>query len=564
MIEEDEAERGALAERAALGRRLQLALLGRLAVATVVLGGTLLLANHATPDAFTPRAMYGLIVAAYAASAGSALAVSRRPARLAPLALAQLATDLVLTSGLVYLTGGAASGFTFLYGVTVLVSALVGSGRSASLVAGGTVVLYCTIALGLSSGWIPGPPDQVTTDYAPTGPDLAGALLRNLVGLVAVGGLAATLADRLGRARTELDRATESAADYARLHEDVVRSLSSGLVTLDERDLVRTANPAAAQLLGASGPEVIVGEPIRRYLDLSETIAERREGRARRQDGSTFPVGFTRAPLRSVDGAIQGAIVIFQDLTELMALRRKAERADRLAVLGSLAAGLAHEIRNPLGSISGSVELVRDGAPLEDEDRRLLDAVLRETDRLNELVTTMLEVGRAGPADRVRVPVPPIAREVVQLARRDAPQITVEVVSEPDDGAIGVVDAQQVRQVLWNLVRNAIQFSPPGGSVLVRVASDDDALTLEVSDEGPGVAEADRAQLFDMFFTRRRGGVGLGLTLSKQIVEAHHGDIVALPNSPRGSVFRVRIPHIPAARTSEPNSERPSPPADRG
>ncbi len=388
---------------AVLGRRLQLALRGRLAIATIVLGGTLLLADHANPDAFTPRALYALIVAAYASSAASALAIARHPVRLARIAAAQIATDLMLASGLVYLTGGAGSGFTFLFGVTVLVASLVGSGRSASLVAGLTLVLYVTIALGLSTGWLPGPPDQVAADYGLQGAELANALLRNLVGLVVVGGLAATLADRLGHARSELDRATESAAGYARLHEDVVRSLASGLVTLDGEDRIRTANPAAASLLGAASADLLLGEPVRRYLD-SMSSSERSEGQARRHDGSTFPVGFTRAPLRSADGTVQGAIVIFQDLTELSALRRKAERADRLAVLGSLAAGLAHEIRNPLGSIAGSVELVRDAATLDAEDRGLLDAVLRETDRLNELVTTMLEVGRAGPAERTRVP----------------------------------------------------------------------------------------------------------------------------------------------------------------
>jgi len=545
-------------EGAVLGPRPQPALPGPLAIPTYGLGGTPLRANHPNPDAFTPRALYALIVVAYVASAVSALGIARRPVRLAGLAFAQIATDLLLTSGLVYLTGGAGSGFTFLFGVTVLVASLVGSGRGASLVAGMTLVLYVTIALGLSTGWLPGPPDQVTAEYGFQGAELANALLRNLVGLVVVGGLAATLADRLGHARSELDRATESAAGYARLHEDVVRSLSSGLMTLDGDDRIRTANPAAATLLGAESAELLLGEPIRRYLD-SASSSERSEGQARRHDGSTFPVGFTRAPLRSADGAVQGAIVIFQDLTELSALRRKAERADRLAVLGSLAAGLAHEIRNPLGSIAGSVELVRDATALEAEDRRLLDAVLRETDRLNELVTTMLEVGRAGPAERAMVPVGPIAREVANLARRSTSEVSVEVVTEPDDDVVAAIDSQQIRQVLWNLVRNAIQFSPRGGTVRVRVVGGEDALTLEVSDEGPGISEADRAQLFDMFFTRRRGGVGLGLTLSKQIVEAHQGEIVALPGAKQGSVFRVRIPHVAARSSEPPRASMPSP-----
>ncbi len=534
-----------------LARRLQLALLGRLVIATTVLGGTLLFADLRA-DGFTWHGVYGLIGAAYAASAASAIAITRGT-RLDRLGALQIGTDLVLTSGLVYLTGGAQSGFVFLYGASVLATALVGSGRSATLVAGLSVVLYGTIALGLANGGLPGPSDQPMGTYAPTGAVLATALLRNLVGLVVVGGLAASLGDRLQRTRTELARVAESAAGYAQLHEDVVRSLSSGLVTLDGADIISSANPAAATILAAGEAMALVGQPIARFLDVSASKTERRETVGHRSDASTFPVGYTRAPLRSADGTEQGSIVIFQDLTELMGLRQKAERADRLAVLGSLAAGLAHEIRNPLGSISGSVELVRDAAALDAEDRKLLDTVLKETDRLNELVTTMLEVGRAGPAERVRVAISPIAREVIDLARRGtSSEVTVDLAIVPDDQVMGVFDPQQIRQVLWNLVRNAIQFSPPKGSVKVRVSRDERALVIEVSDEGPGVAEADRERLFDMFFTRRRRGLGLGLALTKQIVDAHQGEIKATPNAPKGSIFRVRFPDDAELRSSDP------------
>jgi two-component system sensor histidine kinase PilS (NtrC family) len=540
-----------------LARRLQWALLGRLAIATTVLGGTLLFSTG-TADAFTARAMSWLIVAAYAMSAASAFAIARGGS-LESLGVVQVLTDLVLAGGLVYLTGGARSGFTFLFGASVLVTALVGSGRSATLVAGTTLVLYGTIAVGLANGGIPGPPDQTAVDYAPGGAELANALLRNLVGLVLVGGLAASLGDRLHRTSSELVRVTESAAGYAKRHEDIVRSLSSGLVVIGAARTIESANPAAATILGSDRPEALLGEPLDRFLDVSDSPSERRECTGRRLDGSSFPAGFTRAPLRSADGSVQGSFVVFQDLTELTALRKKAERADRLAVLGSLAAGLAHEIRNPLGSISGSVELVRDGASLVPEDRRLLDTVLKETDRLNELVTTMLEVGRAGPAERVRTPVGPIAREVIELARHQASETTVDLSISPDEGASGVIDPQQIRQVIWNLVRNALQFSPAGGVVRVRVESDETALTVEVSDEGPGIDAADRERIFDMFFTRRRRGLGLGLALSKQIVEAHQGEIVAIPNEPRGSVFRVRIPHsVERARDRLPSEPPPS------
>lgn len=528
--------------QALVARRLQYALFGRLVVATVVLGGTLLLADHARIGQFTPTALYGLIVLAYATSAASAIAISRRSRVHGATVVLHIATDLALASGLVYLTGGAESGFTVLYGAAVLATAFVGTARSVALVAGTTVVAYVTLAVGLANGWIPGPPDQPVSDFAPDGPAFGRALLRNLVGLVLVGGLAATLAERLGRARLELE-------GYARLHEDVVRSLNSGLVTLGPDDRIRTANPAAASILGTASPEALVGSPIDRYIELSGASIERREATARRHDGSEVPLGFTRVPLRSAEGNVEGSIVIFQDLTELRALRSKAERAERLAMLGALAAGLAHEIRNPLGSIAGSVELVKDAPQLSDEDRRLLDMVLRETDRLNELVRTMLEVGRAAPPERTRVRLAPIVRDVAELAQRGCEGARLTWTVQPDESAEGNVDPGQWRQVLWNLVRNAMQHSPPGGLVQIRVSSDEDACVLEVEDEGPGIPEEERTLVFDMFFTRRRGGVGLGLALSKQIVEAHQGEISVRPASPRGSIFAVRVPHeFPSSR----------------
>ena len=270
-------------------------------------------------------------------------------------------------------------------------------------------------------------------------------------------------------------------------------------------------------------------------------------------------MGYTRTPLRAADGTVHGSIVIFQDLTDLAALRQRASRADRLAVLGSLAAGLAHEIRNPLGSIAGSVELVRESEALGAEDKQLLDAVLRETDRLNELVTTMLEVGRPAYAQRRRVPLIPLCQEVLDLASKGAPK-TLALALETcriegaariaDDTLEVTVDPSQLRQILWNLVRNAIQFSPETSTVTLSVDRGFETTTFEVRDEGAGVPEADRANVFDMFFTRRRGGMGLGLALSRQLVEGHGGHIGYRPNEPKGSIFCFTLP----------DAERPSSP----
>lgn len=542
-------------EAPAVTARLQFALLGRLVVVTIVLGGLLYL-SPSTEAGFTPRFIRALIVIAYVVSVGGAIALKQGQSPRVVAAF-NVFVDLMLTSALVYVTGGAESGFSFLFGGVVLEAALVGSGRSTGIVAAISLLFFFTITLGMANGWIPSPADQPDAGHL-DGADLAQALLRNVVALFLVGGLATLLSERLQRTRGELRRAAAVARGNAQLTEDIVRSLSSGLLTLDAKGQIRSANPAAAGILHTT-TESLVDAPSERFFVLANSDSSRRETVAQAADGLSFPVGYTRAPLRAADGTVHGSIVIFQDLTELAALRQRASRADRLAVLGSLAAGLAHEIRNPLGSIAGSVELVRESEALGAEDKQLLDAVLRETDRLNELVTTMLEVGKPAYAQRRQVPLIPLCQEVLDLAAKGAPKTlalkleTFRIEDETrvaDDTLDAPVDPSQLRQILWNLVRNAIQFSPETGTVTLSVERGFETTTFEVRDEGAGVPEADRANVFDMFFTRRRGGMGLGLALSRQLVEGHGGHIGYTPNEPKGSIFRFTLP----------DAERPSSP----
>lgn len=540
-----------------LERRLVYVVAGRLATASLLIGGVLFLAPPV--GSFFATAVRALIAMAFGVSLLSLVLLSRVPAR--ALSRAQLAFDVTLVTGLVYLTGGISSVFSFLYGAVVLVAAFVGTVRTTSTVAGSALSIFVCLGIGMANGWIPGPVGQNPAAYTPSAAELANALLRNVVGLVVIGGLATSLVDRLRRTTGDLERAKESARSYARLTEDIVRSISSGLVTVDHEGTVRSANPAALILFRATERD-LVGAPLARFFPelATETLHVRSEGAGHRPDGTTFPVGFTRMPLRSNDGRESGALVAFQDLTEITQLRRKAQQTERLAVLGGLAAGVAHEIRNPLGSISGSVELVRDGATLGDEDRRLLDMVLKEVERLNELVTSMLEVGRGGD-DRAPTDLTPIVAEVVEVARRGAPDTPIELSTEGP--AIAVARGPQMRQVLWNLLRNAIQFSPAGAPVTVSIASTDGEVRIAVRDRGPGIAEADRAHVFDVHFTRRRHGFGLGLALVKQIVDLHEGSIEVESAPGAGSNFVVTIPS-PLSRNAEPSappdtSEAPSP-----
>ena len=202
----------------------------------------------------------------------------------------------------------------------------------------------------------------------------------------------------------------------------------------------------------------------------------------------------------------------------------RALAAERLALLGRVAAGLAHEIRNPLGSISGSIEMLREAPGLSEEDRRLCDIVQREAARLNQLVSDMMDL--SGPRKPVAedVDVAALAREVVELASRSERSGAgdVVVVYEGPPGALRArCDAAQIRQVLWNLVRNGVQATGAGTKVTVSVSEHGDRVEMAVTDEGPGITKEAALKIFDAFYTTRAGGAGIGLAVVRRIIEDH-------------------------------------------
>lgn len=222
----------------------------------------------------------------------------------------------------------------------------------------------------------------------------------------------------------------------------------------------------------------------------------------------------------------------------LALVTQRAERAERLAALGKIATALAHEIRNPLGSISGSIEIIREAPGLGDDERRLCEIVRHEVARLNDLVGDMLDLAKPRKPNVERVDLARLARDVIDLAQKGGrAEHDVPLVYEGPESAEISADGAQVRQVIWNLVRNAIQAS--GAGLPVRVAVSRDA--VEVTDRGPGIPPEMRARLFDAFVTTRAHGVGIGLAVVKQIVDAHNGTIEVEDAPDGGTTFRVRL-----------------------
>jgi two-component system sensor histidine kinase PilS (NtrC family) len=274
-----------------------------------------------------------------------------------------------------------------------------------------------------------------------------------------------------------------------------------------------------------------------------QATVRRAEITAPRPDGAVRNLGISAAPLADHAGRVIGRVIHFQDLTELRRMQLEVERAERLASVGRFAAGIAHEIRNPLASISGSIEMLKTTPGADADSRQLMDIAVREVDRLNRLITDLLDYAR--PRSEERRPLD-LGEQVAEIACAFA-QERREKIRVTSDLAAGVmVEAAtgQLRQVIWNLIRNAAEAMPGGGTIALRLNAGVTHAVFEVVDDGPGVPRDRIERIFEPFFSTKVGGTGLGLATVARIV-ADHGGTVTVDSDPekrKGAVFSVRLP----------------------
>jgi two-component system sensor histidine kinase PilS (NtrC family) len=517
-----------------LHRKLSWLTLFRLATITVLLGGTALTDFPWSGRlAEGPGPLYGLVLLTYVASLGFALALRARwrPRLIAHL---QVAADVLMATAVVSLTGGSSSIFVFLYLIAIVNGSVLLFRRGAFTGAALALLAYLPLV------WVqarPGGHGLIPFVHA-------GAF-------VATAALAGYLAEQLQRTGERLAAREGDLAAITALHEAIVQSVASGLVTIDRAGAVTFLNRAGEQITGISA-EVVRGKPAGAWLDAFQPGESRGETDFVNARGERLRLGYTLFPLADASGGPLGKAVIFQDLTGLRAMEEAMKRSELLADLGKLAAGLAHELRNPLASMTGSIELLRGGLQLSAEDARLMDIVLREAARLEQLVSRFLAFSRPEPPRPAAFDLAEAARETLEVFGHDPGAARVRF--EPRLRLTMVWgDADQLRQVMWNLLGNAVQAvaaREDGGRVTVTCEPAGAGALLRVEDDGPGIAPEDLAQIFRPFFTRKPRGTGLGLALVQRIVDAHGGSIGVDSVPGRGAQFTVRLPAGPAARAA--------------
>jgi two-component system sensor histidine kinase PilS (NtrC family) len=282
--------------------------------------------------------------------------------------------------------------------------------------------------------------------------------------------------------------------------------------------------------------------PIEAEIETEGLTSSWREASLRRLDGQVVPVRLTFSALRAGDGRRIGLIAACEDLSSIRAMEARMRAADRLASLGRMAANIAHEIRNPLASLSGAVEVLAGGGTFDETRDRLGQIVLKETGRLNNIIREFLEYARPAPLHRESVNVAEALDEVLLLLEHRATPGTLKVVREFPPALMWNVDRQQFRQAIWNLCVNAFQAMPEGGELRVTTAVTGRNLVLRVSDSGEGIVATDLAQIFEPFFSTKADGSGLGLALVHRIVQEHGGEIDVQSRPGAGTTFTLTIP----------------------
>lgn len=495
------------------------------------------------------QSLFIAILVSYAASLAY-LFVLRKSKQVSPrFAFVQALGDVAFANVVVYLTGGTESIFVFLLPLCVVSAANVLTRRSALIASAVACLLFVFFTIGQQQQWLPAPILAATSANTSR---LLGLLLIDLGAICLTGLLAGYLAEQLRKAREALVVREEAYQALEQLHEDIVRSVPSGILTIDGQGRVSSLNPAAERILGQGAPGLLgrpVGEVLPFWHDDLAGWASRASGDFEAElsvpSGERRWLGVSAAPLIAPNRVADAGLVIsLSDLTDRHAMAEAVQRSEKLAALGQLSAGLAHELRNPLASMSGSVQLLSESAQLDAEDRRLMDIVLREADRLDALITDFLRFARPRPLQPGHFDLARAIHTSLALLRNRPTDKAFTIVESLPESLPFFGDADQLGQVIWNLLVNAAQaLRQEGGDIRVTAQRlSDGAVEIVVSDTGVGIAERHLSSLFDPFFTTKQGGTGLGLSIAHGIVQAHEGRIEVTSREGEGTTFRVVLP----------------------
>ena len=547
-------------------KKLHWLMLMRVVVITFLLGITILIQLKQTPSYLTPFLiyLYVLIGTVYFLTFIYAFIINRIK-NLPFFAYLQIILDVFLITFLIYSTGGKESIFSFMYTISIITASILVYRKGGVLVASLCSILYGGLLDLEFYGVIHPVSSEVVEprDYHST--DLFYSILMNITAFYLVAFLSSLLSEQVRRSGRELQKKQVDFDQLEALNRNIVQSINSGLLTTDLEGKVTFLNKTAEEITGYSFSQVYNSKAEKMFPFLKRPLNSdhppfRFESEFKRDDGDTLYLGFSTSPLRDFRGEELGDILIFQDLTKLKAMEEHIRMVDRLAAVGRLAAGIAHEMRNPLASMSGSIQVLKSELQLDDGNERLMDIAIRETERLNALITDFLLFAKPGLEGKEVVDITKVINDTLgEFASSPEWNKDIEVYKNLSGDGKLEANPKQLKQVFWNLFINAVQAMPEGGKLKIEVRSqksevrslkymsnsqkaEDNLLEIIITDTGCGIPKEKLDKIFDPFFTTKEKGAGMGLAIAYRIIESYKGKTVVKSRLGQGTTFTIYLP----------------------
>jgi two-component system sensor histidine kinase PilS (NtrC family) len=516
--------------------------------------------NIRQPDFFPNemlRDVTRLIIVTYLFSILSLTALKVSTLVVQTLGYAQIIWEALFVSILVVLTGGISSTYPFFFNLAIINASFLFGRREAFYTAGFCGIIYGSIIdlhyfgrlerIGLLREF----GDLYGSNH------VLSLIFSNLLVFFLTAMLTGYLAERARKSETALKEKEIDYEELERLNSIIVATLDSGLVTVNSQGRVRVFNRYASELTGIAQEKAydLELDEIFPEIDLS-SISTRSDNRKEffyyNSRGAKVILSLKYAPLSDKLGNILGAVVDFKDLTEIREMETKLKKADRLAAIGELSARIAHEVRNPLASISGSVQLIAESGTIPEADKKLLEIVIRETSRLENMVSEFLQYARPLPPDRSWFSLNLLIADQISILKGDARFISIIIYERITEQIEIFADSNQFRQVFWNLILNAAEAMPDGGEIFIdsswetsfisEKSGSGKYLYLTIKDTGTGITEKEMNLIFEPFFTTKSGGSGLGLASVYRILDAHKGSISVESSPDAGTCFKIMLP----------------------
>ncbi|MGQ0809698.1 MAG: ATP-binding protein [Nitrospiraceae bacterium] len=535
----------------------------RVVVVTLLLG--LSLWFHVAKGERVPT-FFALIALTYAVTIPYAVSLRylRTSHALTILAWFQIGVDFLLETVLIARTGGVESPFAVLYVISVTLASLVPRRRVGLLAASLCVIVFGIVAnlqlYGMldTSGWL--------ESSRLSGPETLQTFSVYSLAFLVVGFLSGALADQLRRADMSLHEKEEGLTRLQAFHENIVQSISTGVFTADAAGRITSFNPAAQEAIGYAFPhvkglqwrEVFNWHPDQPSEDftLNLAIPSRFEVECKRADGSRLILGMTVSALHE-QGEQTGLVGVFKDLTQIRDLEEAMRRKEWLATLGEMSAGMAHEIRNPLGALAGAMQMLRKDLASDETSRRLMDIAIREATRLDNIITEFLQYARPPALNLSECDLHKLLADMLDLIQHEIRTRTDLKIRTCFTGAemTAQVDQDQLKQVFWNLATNAFEAMPEGGELTISTGlrrvnaggKRGEVIEIAFQDTGEGIFKQHVDKIFLPFFTTKKEGSGLGLAAVHRIVDLHGGWIKVESEERKGARFVVCVPRVAEA-----------------